>query len=477
VKILGRTLLLLAGALAVLGASEGIYRGALFLDSRSTADAGSFALYAVGGSTTEGQPFNKRMSLPFMVSAMFSGRIEDRPIVVHNLARGGEPIYLQWRRLRRAVACRRGPGAVLIYAGVEPGGPQPDELCDPQSRLSRWWERRVCPRSFVLADLFYLARRVWPHRNCYSISTYDFYLRQTAALAREHGLTPVLSTVVANMASMEPNFEMDAETDPAEPRVAEGRRLEKAGRLREAIARYSAAASAAEPLRPYLLYRTAKCWQALGRYDQARECYWQAVEEDPKWRFWRPTRAQNDLVRRIATDTGALLADSAALFQRSSPHGLQGAELFMDFHHPDLRGYQLLAAGFSEALGPAVGQRPQGRDWSEDELRRRFGIDDDELFASWLRTGALLMECACSLYPWPEDRIALARRAYAAALTLRPKDRQALLGMALLSAPAARRLLRNREAMAWIIPSLWDDQRWDARLGSLSLLRPARRNE
>lgn len=446
-----RILLGCAAALAVLCLCEASYRGVLLLRARLSPDRRAFTLYAVGGSTTEGQPFTGRVSFPLLAGAMLSDGDQSPTIVVRNLAVGGETIFFQWRRLRRAVAYRRGPGAVLIYAGVEPGGPRPEEHSDGQTRLGRWLERRVIVRSFVLTDLLAWSRLSWLRRDAYSMSLYDFYLRQAAQAARDNGLTPVLSTVVSNMADMEPNFMMDEQTDPDEPRVAAGRRLEKAGRWRQAIAHYQAAAAAPEPLRPYLLYRIAKCWQALCRYDAAREFYWQAAEADTKSRFWRPSRAQNDVVRRAAVESGALLADSAALFERSAPHGLLGRGLFSDFHHPNLRGYALMARAFAEALGPALGTRPRGSDWDENELRRRFRLDDEYMVNVWLRTASRLLECACALYPWPEDRLAMARRCFSAVLLVQPMNRQALLGMDMVDSPAWRPLLRKRES---IIPAL-----------------------
>ncbi|MBI5239101.1 MAG: tetratricopeptide repeat protein [Elusimicrobia bacterium] len=411
-----------------------------------------FTLYAVGGSTTQGQPFSRRLSFPAIVSAMFSDRARGLPIRVRNLGKGGENIGAQWRRLRRELAFRRrgAPGAVLIYAGLEPGGPWPQ--AGWAERLSLWFERRVAVRSFFLTDLVQLVKQSRPPR--YSRASYEFYLRQTVRLAQDRGLVPVLSTVAANLSDMEPSFLGDERTDPALPVVLEGRRLEAARRFPAAIALYESAASAGEPARPYLIYRAAKCWQALGRYDQAREGFWRAAEGDADLRFWRPSRAQNDLLRRIASESGAVLSDAARLFEESAPHGLLGAEFFMDFHHPNLRGYHLLARGFAEALGTALGERPEGAGWDEEELRRRFSLDDDSLAWSSLTSGRLLLECACTLYPWPDDRLALARRDFAAALRLSPGDSRAALGLSLTQSPALRPLLRDREAMVRLLPRL-----------------------
>ena len=64
------------------------------------------------------------------------------------------------------------------------------------------------------------------------MSSYEFYLRQMARLARANGLTPVFSTLVSNLAYMEPNFPLDELVDEQEPAAAEGRLLERNGRWR-----------------------------------------------------------------------------------------------------------------------------------------------------------------------------------------------------------------------------------------------------
>ncbi|MDD5629407.1 MAG: hypothetical protein PHU21_10110 [Elusimicrobia bacterium] len=445
-----RLALACAATLAALCLSEAAYRGILLLRSALSHDPRAYTVYALGGSTTNGQPFPRRAAFPEMASAMLESSMPGRSIQVRNLARSGENIYFQWVRLRRAAAYHKGQGAVLVYAGVEPGGPHPDQGLGRAARWGRWLERRICARSFVLGDLLALWRGAFRRGAAFDISFYDFYLLQAVRCAQENGLTPVLSTLVSNIAEMEPNFAGDEQTPPDEPKAVEGLRLEKAKLWRRAAAYYAATAAPQEPLRPWLLYRQAKCFQALRRWDEARELHWQAVESEYKHRFNRPSRALNAAVRRTAAESGALLADSAALFERDSPHGLPGGALFADFNHPNLRGYALLARSFAEALGA----RPQDADWREAELRRRFSISDEDMAAAWRNSGALLLECAGTLYPWPEDRLAMARRAFTEALRLQPDDRRARLGLTMVSAPNWRPLLRSREAMTPFLVSL-----------------------
>ena len=78
--------LLLSLSLAVVLAPfafEGVYRAAL---SVLYWRAEAFELYAVGASTTAGEPYGERLAFPTVAAAMFDGSISGRGILVQNLA-------------------------------------------------------------------------------------------------------------------------------------------------------------------------------------------------------------------------------------------------------------------------------------------------------------------------------------------------------------------------------------------------------
>src|SRR4030043_788630 len=52
----------------------------------------NFYLYAIGGSTTEGEPFMPKISFPKIVAYLYDNKIQNKNIKIINLARGGRNI-------------------------------------------------------------------------------------------------------------------------------------------------------------------------------------------------------------------------------------------------------------------------------------------------------------------------------------------------------------------------------------------------
>ena len=100
--------------------TEGIYRGWSWANA-PTSDDSTFELYAIGGSTVVGEPYNaiSGLNFPALASRMLGGRIMGRRIEIHNLAQQGASLYPQTFALRRWLRWRDNtvPAAVLIYSG------------------------------------------------------------------------------------------------------------------------------------------------------------------------------------------------------------------------------------------------------------------------------------------------------------------------------------------------------------------------
>ena len=121
-------------------------------------------------------------------------------------------------------------------------------------------------------------------------------------------------------------------------------------------------------------------WSAMGAKARARAAaraaYVQARALDT--RPWRATAAFNQIVRRVAVEEGALLAEVEASFLEHSPVAGVGWELMADHLHPTAVGQQLLARAVVAALAeapPPWGFAPQQhrRLQADDDYRRRLG--------------------------------------------------------------------------------------------------------
>ncbi len=108
--------------------------------------------------------------------------------------------------------------------------------------------------------------------------------------------------------------------------------------------------TALEPNAAVFHYLAGVCLDRLGRKADAKDRYVLARDRDgfPH----RAPSAFNDAARRVAKERGVALFDAERLFERRSPDGIPGANLFIDQCHPNAAGHELLAEGLREVLAP-----------------------------------------------------------------------------------------------------------------------------
>ncbi len=84
-----------------------------------------------------------------------------------------------------------------------------------------------------------------------------------------------------------------------------------------------------------------KCFEALGRHDEAKRAFVRAKDEDIC-----PLRAiepLHDAIIAAAHEHNVPLIDVRSIFERLSPHGIPGDELLIDHVHPTVTGHQHIA--------------------------------------------------------------------------------------------------------------------------------------
>jgi len=445
---LKRIVLLAAAFLALPAAAELLYRGCWAARSwlERDSDDKSFVLYSVGESTAAGEPYAPEITPAALVAGMFGGRIGGRGIRAVTVARSGESIYAQYAAFERALRFRgRGPGAVFIYsahndATLKRGIP-------PFERL----REKFLSRSMLLRDLLFFAEKHLPVLRARTLDTYAHYLRGVVELSLEHGLTPILSTAVSDISGIDPGlFPGEGLTlEEIRAMLKKGLELEAGKRWREAVAYYAGRDGAHPRMRAYLRYRMARCLQAAGRHKEALRYYQEAVEL-PVWdNFGRARTAQNELIRGLAAGYRLPLADAAEIFSQRSPHGITDGYLFIDGHHPNMRGYLLLAGGFAGRLS-AVVKEPLRRNYSgPGEVFREFSCGAKCQASAFIASGRWLFTSA-ALHARPEERLGLARARFESALAADPGNFSALLGLGLAEAASRSDLLSQKEGIDWL---------------------------
>jgi tetratricopeptide (TPR) repeat protein len=211
-------------------------------------------------------------------------------------------------------------------------------------------------------------------------------LRAISESARDAGTEVLLCTVGVNLRDFPPLASLHrAGLTPEqlaawEKHYAEGAALEAAGRHAEALARFEQALSIDDHYAE-LLFRVARCHEALGKRDDAQRFF--AAARDWDALQFRTDIRMNDVTRSVATNTaGVRLVDveSALGSSRLAENGLPGRRLFQEHVHLTFDGDYEVAQALFEPVTQALQLKPTDeRRLSRDECARALAytaIDD-----------------------------------------------------------------------------------------------------
>ena len=129
-----------------------------------------------------------------------------------------------------------------------------------------------------------------------------------------------------------------------------GNALREKGLFKEALAAYSRARETRAD-HAGLAYGIACCHYGLCEYADARQWYVRARDLD--FRRNRATSRINTILRTVAADRaadGVFLLDAGQSLADTSPHGIEGTELFLDHVHFSFEGNYILARSVLDAL-------------------------------------------------------------------------------------------------------------------------------
>ena len=181
----------------------------------------------------------------------------------------------------------------------------------------------------------------------YAYANFESNLRDTIAVGRNSGARVIVSTVATNLKDCAPFGSLHREGLGADglrswsTLVQQGAEQENAGSYAEALKSYRAAANIDDEYAE-LAFRIARCLEALGDYNAAREYFLRARELDTL-RF-RADSKINDVNRSVASSSAAVvLVDADAIFAKESPNGIIGSELVYEHVHLTPHGDYLLA--------------------------------------------------------------------------------------------------------------------------------------
>jgi len=173
---------------------------------------------------------------------------------------------------------------------------------------------------------------------------FEANLRLMIARARGKRVPIVLCTLPVNIRDIPPVFSREPAEDAGYFRARAA--LER-GRTAEA-ARGFAAYAAAHPSDPWGHYWLGKALDLSGSGARARQAYLDAVDRDDPGDRCSPRR--NAIIRGLAREDGAAVADVDAAFARLVPDGLTDSRLFKDGVHWYDEYYPLVSLAIVEAV-------------------------------------------------------------------------------------------------------------------------------
>jgi tetratricopeptide (TPR) repeat protein len=192
-----------------------------------------------------------------------------------------------------------------------------------------------------------------PELNDEIVEHFKATLDNMVQVAKRSGADIVFVVPASNLADFAP-FKSQHRDGISDKDLAEWKRNESRARFRISQGKHESALDAiktAEALDDRfagLWFLKGQALQALNRFDEAREAFLRAREEDVC-----PLRAIDPLVqvvRRMNETTGSRVVDFEQIAETNSEHGIPGKSLFHDHVHPTVEGNRILAVAVFEEL-------------------------------------------------------------------------------------------------------------------------------
>ncbi len=170
------------------------------------------------------------------------------------------------------------------------------------------------------------------------------------------GVPVIVCTIPVNLKDSAPFGSLHAPNLSEEQTAAwdreyqEGVRREGAKEYAEALRCYAAAGGIDDTFAD-LAFRRARCYRALGKTAEAREQFIRARDLDAL--PFRTSTIINEAIRDVVasrSDVGARLADAERAFDRNSPDGIPGDDLFLEHVHMTFKGNYILACNLFRSI-------------------------------------------------------------------------------------------------------------------------------
>lgn len=371
------------------------------------APANRYRVVFVGASTVQGFPFPRRLAAASFLQAMLADAWPERAVEVVNLGITSIASFAVAQVVEDALALT--PDLVVVYTGH-------NEFyglygAGRHHRLQYFW-RQLHLTHLVggligawgpKTDLIKMAAKhgavPWgsPGR-ALAEQNLRANLQRVGRLCEQAQVPLVLCTVVANDAGFAP-------VGSTEGGAAWKARVEQAARRltrgyvapeeAEAALQQLEQAAALSSEHAWLCYLQGRALERLGRKAQARRAFRRARDLDTK--PWRAPAAHNAVIRTVAAEHEAALADVEAAFAVAAPAQGVGWEWMVDHVHFSVAGQVLLARTILHRIAQQQAM-DLGLLQSEEAYRRALGDLPVERAVAYSKMGAMLAQAPLHQY-------------------------------------------------------------------------------
>lgn len=378
-------------------------------------DPESFTIYLLGGSTALGYPYYPKGNIGKITRLLVGGTTDGRRVRIVNLAGPGKTARVVLRDARDLAA--RSPPRGRCLAFLHTGN-------NEFTRFDRRHDLRTAERSLFDAAV------VSDEERARVEAAYGAALEAIVSTLHDAGIPVVAANAAVNLKDWDPNRSVLADPSHADTMrhlLASGEAALAAGAPERALERFELALKV-EPRFALASKRAGDCCRALGRFEEARLHYQNAVDHDGN--PLRESSRLNDILRGICHRRRVPLVDAVRILGQPSPDSLLGFELLWDNCHPTLEGYVLLAHRLAGVIDSLFDVTP--REASLSEVRASLGVDRDVEQAALNMEGQYCYVASTLTYE-PKHRLERARFYLEQADALGP-EAEVVCSLAVLSA-------------------------------------------
>jgi lysophospholipase L1-like esterase len=347
--------------------------------------AGTIRIFCLGGSTTEGFPFDEQVPFPQQLKFMLQESLPDRNIEVINLGISAVNSYTVADLLPEVIQMQ--PDAIIIYMGhnefygVFGSASGLSNINNHYLvktylllrkfrtvRMLQRWLRGITPANDESASKTLMAAAARPEpiaidSKLYrqTLENFTANLSDIEALCRKHRIPLILGTLISNERDLPPFQSNLVATknllnEDIRQFISNEPTISNVEKLQKSLAKFSSDDIAKNAVLSYLHGQAAL---VQGDTSLARSLLIRARDLDGI-RF-RAASELNEVIRRFATKHNILLADVETNFRAHSPGGIIGASLVCDHLHPNPDGYFLMAKSYFETLANVVTEAKQSK--------------------------------------------------------------------------------------------------------------------